>query len=227
MAAETSGPTKGGDEKWTKGGVISTPAEGQDIEQMALRAEGAVADPAALGLFGFGIGTIEIALVLSGFVPLAQLPAGAVSLLLTAGIAQFLAGLLGFFKGNNFAGTAFSIYGANNMVVATFILLQKIGIVAYGPPDNLVLGVELACMTYISAVLGLAALKTYRIFVTTILLVVPAFGLSAAHEFGLADVIGAVGGYFFIASSVMALYAGGAVVINAAWQRPLLPMGKI
>src|SRR3954454_9126464 len=70
-----------------------------------------VADPAALGLAGFAMTTFVLSLANAGFID----GAGSAVLglaLFYGGIAQLLAGMWEFVKGNTFGAVAFSSYGA-------------------------------------------------------------------------------------------------------------------
>jgi acyl-CoA synthetase (AMP-forming)/AMP-acid ligase II len=79
---------------------------------MAEDAKPAFANPAPLGLFGFGLTTVLLSLVNAGV-----LPAGGEQVVLPmalayGGLIQILAGLLEFRTGNTFGTTAFPSYGA-------------------------------------------------------------------------------------------------------------------
>ncbi|HET7578681.1 MAG TPA: acetate uptake transporter, partial [Bacillales bacterium] len=73
---------------------------------------GKIANPAPLGLAGFGLTTVLLSLVNAGV-----LSDGAMGMVLGlaviyGGTAQLLAGMWAFREGNTFAATAFSSYGA-------------------------------------------------------------------------------------------------------------------
>ncbi|HET7324810.1 MAG TPA: acetate uptake transporter, partial [Halococcus sp.] len=70
-----------------------------------------IADPAPLGLTGFGLTTFMVGMLEAGFLPDAI---GVIIPLAMAygGTIQFFAGLLAFREGNTFATTAFCTYGA-------------------------------------------------------------------------------------------------------------------
>ncbi|MUV02504.1 hypothetical protein GN157_02175 [Flavobacterium rakeshii] len=71
--------------------------------------EGKLGNPAPLGLMGFAMTTILLNIHNMGFYPLSSvvLSMG----ICYGGIAQVIAGLLSFKKGNTFAATAFTSYG--------------------------------------------------------------------------------------------------------------------
>jgi len=70
------------------------------------------ADPAPLGLAGFGITTLLLSLINAGILN-ATVTEGVMALALAfGGGAQLLAGMWAFRRGNTFAATAFTSYGA-------------------------------------------------------------------------------------------------------------------
>jgi len=188
-----------------------------------------MAEPAAMGLFGFAVGTFIVAYPIAGFVPIATLTATIPPVLLFAGLAQFIGGLIAFRRNNAFAGTAFCSYGANNVVIATFFLLQTTGAIpaTAGTGALKMLALEMYCFAVISLVLAVAAMRLNLMFTLLLLALVPGFTLPGiVNWYGTAadPFIGHLGGYFLIASAVLAAYAAAAMVINSTWKMPLLPL---
>jgi succinate-acetate transporter protein len=195
------------------------------VVELQERSEASVGEPGALGLFGFAVGTLVIAIPLSGIVPLKTgVLAALAPVLVFAGIAQFIAGLVAFRKGNTFAGTAFGSYGANNTLIATYYLFQSAGVFPSNADTKLLIGIELFCFAYISLVLAIAASRVNLEFVGILLALVPGFGLVAVANVGGPSSIGDVGGYFLILSAGFAFYGASALVVNSAFQRPVLPL---
>lgn len=222
-----------GDERtrlWTRGGPVDyrllVPDEVGAIEE---RAEASMAEPAAMALFGFAVGTFIIAWPISGFVSATTMLATIPPVLIFAGIAQFIGGLLAFRRGNAFAGTAFCSYGANNTVVAAFLIMMATGVISATPgsPGMKTLALELFCFGYISLVLAMTATRLNATFVVILLALVPGFVMPAmANWYGTAIPawVGHVGGYCLIASAAFAAYAASAMVLNSTWQRPVMPL---
>lgn len=215
---------------WTKGGPVDSayvrPDEVAAIEE---RAEASVALPAPMALFGFAVGTFIIAWPLSGFIATSDVLATVAPVLVFAGIAQFIGGLVALRRGNTFAGTAFCAYGANNTVVAVFFLLMLSGALAPTPgsPGMKMLALELYCFAYISIVLAARALKLNSAFVSVLVALVPGFTMSAMGSWygdTIPGWVGHIGGYCLIASAAFAAYSATAMVLNSTWQRPVLPM---
>ncbi|MBU7033011.1 MAG: acetate uptake transporter, partial [Theionarchaea archaeon] len=82
-----------------------------------------IANPAPLGLAGFGLTTLVLNIVNAGLIPRESvgmvLPLG----LFYGGLAQFMAGMWEFKKGNTFGATAFGSFGAFWMSFATMEIL--------------------------------------------------------------------------------------------------------
>jgi hypothetical protein len=227
MSATPSHATVGANgpaQRWTKAGPIAGPLPSTEVELLQERQEITAAEPAPLGLLGFATGTIAIGYVLSGFVAKSA-EIGTISVLLIfAGMTQFVAGMWAYRKGNTFAATTFGSYGANNMVVAVFLLMTAAGLLPKTFGLNVTLSIELFCFAYISLMLAAAAVKLNPVFVAILLALVPGFSLAALGLIGEPAVIGNIGGYFLILSALLAFYAGSALVINATHGRTVLPL---
>ena len=90
------------------------------------------ANPAPLGLMGFGMTTILLNLHNAGFFPLnAMILAMGI---FYGGFAQIIAGMMEWKKGNTFAATAFTSFGMFWLSLVTLILMPKaqLGVVAAG-----------------------------------------------------------------------------------------------
>ena len=85
-----------------------------------------LANPAPLGLMGFGMTTILLNLANSGLFAfdVAILAMG----IFYGGIAQIFAGLLEYKKGNTFGLTAFTSYGSFWLTLVAILLMPKMGL---------------------------------------------------------------------------------------------------
>lgn len=215
---------------WTKGGPVdSRHLVADEISLIEEQHEASIGEPASMALLGFATGTFIVAWPLSGFVGTTALPAAAPSVLIFAGIAQFIGGLIAFRRENQFAGTAFGVFGANNVVIAMFLLLQATGTLPTAPGSSAMkmLGLELFCFGYIALMLGVVAIRLNGAFVGILLTLAAGFTLSAITDFygsSMPALIGHIGGYCLIASAALAAYTATAMVINSTWQRPVLPL---
>jgi succinate-acetate transporter protein len=212
------------DQRWTKAGPVSTHFSQEDVDRLGESQELTAAEPAPMGLFGFAVGTIAIGYVLSGFAPLTAEVGTAPVLLIFAGIAQFIAAMWAYRRRNTFAATAFACYGANNTVVAGFLLLSAGGAIPLTNGTKTTLSIELFSFAFISLVLGVAALRLNPVFVALLWALVPGFALSGLGLVGEPGTIGNVGGYFLILSALLAFYAAAALVVNSTYRRTVLPL---
>jgi uncharacterized protein len=199
--------------------------DGARIDAVEAQSEARLGSAAPMGLFGFCVGTTVVAWVLCGWAPMpASLIAAVPSLLVFAGIGQFIAGLYAFGRTNSWAGTAMCSYGANNCIVATYVWMQAGGLIPRTSGNDLLLAVDLFCMGYISLALMIGALRLNSVFVLTTLCLIAGYTLPGIQFLGASREVGTIGGYFLLAASFFAFYAATAMIINSAWQREVLPM---
>jgi succinate-acetate transporter protein len=211
-------------EQWTQGGAVHV-VDGAPVTALEAQSEARLGSAAPMGLFGFCVGTTVIAWVLSGWAPMpASLIAAVPSLLVFAGIGQFIAGLYAFGRTDSWAGTAMCSYGANNVIVAAYIWMQALGVIPRTGGDMLLLAVDLFCMGYISLALMIGALRLNAVFVLITLMLVAGYTLPGIQFLGASREVGMIGGYFLLAASFFAFYAATAMLVNSAWQREVLPM---
>jgi len=215
---------------WTKGGPVDTELLlGDEAAVIHERQEASIGEPGAMALLGFATGTFIIAYVLSGWVPMTTLPATLPPVLIFAGIAQFIGGLVAFRRENAFAGTAFCAFGANNVVVSTYLFMQIKGTIPTTPgsADLKMLGLELFCFAYIALMLGIVAMRLNVAFVAILLTLCAGFALTGVANFlgaSISPTWGHIGGYLLVASAACAAYTATAMVLNSTWERSLLPL---
>ncbi|HKT38631.1 MAG TPA: acetate uptake transporter [Ktedonobacterales bacterium] len=178
-----------------------------------------LADPAPLGLMGFGLTTFILSLVNAGVLK----GAGDVKVVIGlaafyGGLAQLLAGMWEFRNGNTFGGVAFSSYGAFWLSFVA-LLIPGFG-VAFGTaagPTGTAVGWYLIGWAIIT---GMLALGTFRLngglvvvfvllFITYILL---AIGFFNGSGFGVG--ITAAGGWVGVLTAIAAWYVALAGVLR-------------
>ncbi len=184
------------------------------------------ANPAPLGLFGFGITTLMLSLVNANLINGADLFAVIPVALAFGGIAQFFAGMWEFRTGNVFGAVAFTSYGAfwisfYVLVNITLAPIAKAGV----PAVNSSLGAYLWVWSALTACLFVCTFASARaISVLFLLLLVTFILLAIGNSGGTSNIIHA-GGYFGIATAVVALYTATAEVMKAQYGRWILPVG--
>jgi succinate-acetate transporter protein len=212
-------------QQWTQGGPVKTVIESTQVAQLETTSEARIGDAGAMGLFGFALGTTVIAWVLSGWAALPQSMIATVpSLLVFAGIGQFIAGLYAFSRTNSWAGTTMCSYGANNVIVAAFLWMQAGGLIPMSGSNMLLLSVDLFCMGYISVALMIGALRLNLTYVLITACLIAGYTLPGIQFLGASRELGILGGYFLLAASFFAFYAATAMIVNSSWQREVVPL---
>lgn len=213
------------DEVWTTAGLVHTDRPVAEIHRVEAEQEARIGDPAPMALFGFAIGTLLVAMVISGAWPTAALIAVVPALLWFAGVGQFIGGLFALARGSTFGATAFCSFGMGNIIAGTFVWMQTAGLIPAAPAYMNMLGLVLMCLGYVAVMLTIASLRTNATYTWTVAALVPGYVLAAVPDLGGAAWIGHIGGWFLMLAAVLAFYAGGAVVVNSQWQREVLPLG--
>jgi len=181
-----------------------------------------LANPGPLGLMGFGMTTILLNLHNAGFFPLSSiiLSMG----IFYGGIAQILAGLLEYKKGNTFGVTAFTSYGAFWLTLVAILVLPKMGLAEAS--DAQFLGVFLGLWGIFTLFMFVGSLKHNRalqiVFGSLTLLFAM---LATGHLLGDADLL-RMAGYEGIFCGASAIYLAMAEMINEQYGRSLLPIGE-
>ena len=182
-----------------------------------------IANPAPLGLAGFGLTTLVLNIVNAGIIPKESvgmvLPMG----LFYGGLAQFLAGMWEFKKGNTFGATAFGSFGAFWMSFATMEILIYYGALGTVPDGGI--AVLLIAWGIFTGFMSVGTFKINRalqvVFVTLTLL----FFLLAIGVYS--PTVHKIAGFEGIFCALSALYTCAAIVINTTWGRDVLPLGEV
>jgi succinate-acetate transporter protein len=181
------------------------------------------ASPATLGLMGFGTTTILAGLSVGGWISFGAVLSTA---MFFGGIAQIIAGLIAFRKGNMFAGTAFIGYGsfwlAFNTLVTTYVV-----------PAHLTNGYDVSAFMFIWFLFTLTFVLNVpkhgwgltAVFVTLLiaflLLTVQWWDVGAANPLS-ANALKAVGGEIVL-TGLLAWYVATADLTNWNYGRKILP----
>ena len=175
------------------------------------------ADPAGLGLAGFGITTLILSLANSNLVPGAASGVFGMALFY-GGIAQVIAGIWEFANKNTFGATAFTSYGA--FWLAFWFLAdtgQKLEADAVG---TFLLG-----WTIFTLYMTFAAIKTNLVILLVFIALTLTFLFLTIGAWGSGnDAMTHIGGYLGILTAILALYGSFATVINSTWKRVVLPV---
>ncbi|WP_042364089.1 acetate uptake transporter [Streptacidiphilus neutrinimicus] len=182
------------------------------------------ADPAALGLAGFALTTLVLSFVNANIIK----ETGAIIIVLGlaafyGGLAQFIAGVLEWRRGNTFGLMAFCSYGA--FWLSYWWLVTHLPLRA---DVHQAVGLYLIGWCIITAYLTLASLRTNLAVTTVLVLLTITFLFLAIGAFqnGLPgpDTMTKVGGWLGIFTAAAAFYASAGVVVNSTHKRDLLPL---
>jgi len=181
------------------------------------------ANPAPLGLLGFGMTTVLLNLHNAGFIALDSmiLAMG----ICYGGIAQVIVGTMEWKKKNTFGMVAFTSYGLFWLSLVALIHMPKAG-----------LG-EATSKTSMAAYLFVWGLFTFILFLGTLkmnrALMFVFFSLTILFcLLGFADATGnaaitRIAGFEGIVCGLSAMYVGAAQILNEVYKRTLLPLGVI
>jgi uncharacterized protein len=202
-----------------------------------------IADPAPLGLAAFALTTMVLSTINAGLIPQVTEPAVLGLAIAYGGSAQLLAGMWAFRRGNTFAATAFSSYGAFWLsfwlIVQFFVPTIISGTAkALGPGAsteqvaaaaasnlNVILGLYLFLWGVFTAYMFVASLGGARAVQVVFLLLTLTFFALAAGKWEDSVTLGHIGGYLGMATAVAAFYTSFADVANATFKRTVLPTG--
>ncbi|AOV98276.1 hypothetical protein A9798_15830 [Edwardsiella hoshinae] len=180
-----------------------------------------LANPAPLGLMGFGMTTVLLNMHNAGLFPLdAMILAMGIFF---GGLAQILAGLLEYRQGNTFGLTAFTSYGAFWLTLVALLLLPKMGLASAVTPLSFALYLGLWGIFTLFMFFGTLHANRALQFVfasLTVLFFLLAYGNLTANAtvLHLAGIEGIICG-------ASAIYLAMAEVINGHLQRTVLPIG--
>ena len=181
------------------------------------------ANPAPLGLMGFGMTTVLLNLHNAGFFGLGTmiLAMG----VFYGGIAQVIAGIMEWKKSNTFGTTAFTSYGLFWLSLVGLIVAEKLGL-AEGP-SNGAMAAYLFMWGLFTAVMFIATLRFNRalqfVFASLALL----FFLLALGDITGSSGIKTLAGYEGIVCGFSAIYTALAQVLNEVYGRTVLPLGPV
>jgi succinate-acetate transporter protein len=186
----------------------------------------AVADPAPLGLAAFALTTFVLSAHNAGLFGNVGNTIVVGLAIFYGGLAQFMAGMWSFRRGNTFTATAFSTYGAFWLALGTFLVLIIAGKVKTEDVATslgwflLAFAIFNTYMLFWSARVNTAVFGVFlTLEVTEILLFLGFFSGS--------DLLIKAGGYMGIITALVAWYTSAADVATAMAGRAILPVGRV
>ena len=181
-------------------------------------------NPAPLGLLGFGLTTVLLNLHNAGFYELNTmiLAMG----ICYGGIAQVIAGIMEWKKGNTFATTAFISYGLFWLSLVALIVMTKLGWAAKS--DEKAMAAYLFMWGLFTFVMFIGTLRLHVagqiVFGSlTLLFLLLAYGDYTNASAGFKQLTGWEG----IFCGFTAIYTGLAQVLNELYGKVILPLGPV
>ncbi len=181
------------------------------------------ANPAPLGLMGFGLTTVLLNLHNAGFINLGSmiLAMG----LFYGGVAQVIAGVMEWKKKNTFGMVAFTSYGFFWLSLVALVVMPRFGFA--DPSDHQAMAAYLFVWGLFTFVLFLGTFRTSRALMLVFFSLTILFCL-----LGFADATGnkaltTLAGYEGIFCGMSAVYVGAAQILNEVYGRTVLPLGVI
>jgi len=185
----------------------------------------ALANPGPLGLTGFGMTTVLLNLLNGGLIASTGLGMILAMGIFYGGIAQVIAGILEFRKGNTFGMVAFTSYGLFWISLVAILLFPKMGLAS--APDGVSMASYLTMWGLFTAYMFVGTLNKNRALQFVFGSLVILFALLAAADFTGIAMIKTIAGYEGIICGLSAIYLAFAEVVNETYGKELLPIGKV
>ena len=187
-----------------------------------------LANPAPLGLLGFGLTTVLLNLHNAGFFPLDTmiLAMG----LAYGGLAQVIVGIMEFKKGNTFGTVAFTSYGLFWWSLVGIFVLPRLsffnvaGLAAIDSPIHEAFAAYFFMWGLFTFGMLLGTLKKNRALQFVFASLTVLFFLLVARELTLDTTVATLVGYEGVICGLSAVYLGIAEVLNETYGKTILPI---
>jgi succinate-acetate transporter protein len=187
-----------------------------------------LANPAPLGLLGFGLTTVLLNLHNAGFFPLDTmiLAMG----LAYGGLAQVIVGIMEFRKGNTFGTVAFTSYGLFWWSLVALLVLPSFSFTGISAPPEVAMAAYFFMWGLFTFVMFFGTLKTNRALQFVFMSLAILFFLLTARELtGNPTLFGTftfnnLTGIEGVICGLSAVYLAFAEVLNEAHQKTVLPI---
>jgi len=193
------------------------------VEPPEIFVHDSTANPAPLGLMGFGLTTLLLNIHNAGYIELSSmiLAMG----IFYGGLAQVIAGLIDFRKGNEFGATAFTSYGLFWLSLVALVVFPDHGIGTEASARAM--GWYLCSWGVFTAIMLVGSLRTTRALQLVFLSLATLFFLLAIAEWTGSDTILKIAGWEGILTALVAIYTATAQIWNDGYGRVLLPLGPV
>ena len=193
----------------------------QTIDTLILK--DTTANPAPLGLLGFGLTTVLLNIHNAGYYELNSmiLAMG----IFYGGLAQIIAGIMEWKKNNTFGTTAFTSYGLFWLSLVGLLFLPKLGLAE--ATSKIAFAAYFFMWGLFTFVMFLGTLRINRALQFVFLSLTILFFLLAARDYLGSAAIGTLAGYEGIICGLSAVYAALAQVLNEVYKKVVAPLGPM
>ena len=181
------------------------------------------ANPAPLGLLGFGMTTVLLNLHNAGFYELNSMIIGMG--IFVGGIAQVIAGVQEWKKNNTFGATAFTAYGFFWISLCLIWLLPRTSMGAGLKSSETAMGWYLLLWGLFSFGMFIGTLRLNKALQIVFGTLVVLFFLLAIGDFTGNSAIKTFAGYEGLICGLAAIYASLAQILNEVYGKIVLPLG--
>ena len=205
------------------------PAEGGPVklavveESMNIDVADHSGNPAPLGLLAFGLTTVLLNMHNADWFALSAMILGMG--IFYGGLAQIVAGIMEWQKGNTFATTAFLSYGFFWLSLVGILTFPALGIAA--TPEPVAMMAYLFVWGLFTAVMFVATLRLNRALQVVFASLALLFFLLGMADITGSAVIATIAGYEGMLCGAAAIYTGLAQVLNETYGRTVLPLGSV
>jgi succinate-acetate transporter protein len=183
------------------------------------------ANPAPLGLMGFGMTTVLLNIHNAGFFPLSAMVLAMG--IFYGGTAQIIAGIMEYKKGNTFGTTAFTSYGLFWLSLVAIWIIPGLNAPNGGPTPAGFMGWYLFLWGVFTFFMWVGTFGKNRAVQFVFLSLTILFMLLAARDWTGSAVVGKIAGFEGILCGLSAIYLAMAEVLNEAKGRTVLLIGEI
>jgi len=192
-------------------------------EASSITIKDVTANPAPLGLLGFGMTTLFLNIHNTGYYELGSmiLAMG----IFVGGIAQVIAGILEWKKGNTFGMVAFGAYGFFWMALVALLVGPQYGLGE--PTSEGLMGWFFFFWGLFTLAMFVGTLRINRALQVVFGTLVILFWLLAVRDWAGSEVVGKIAGWEGIIVGLSALYAAIAQILNEIYGKTVLPIGPV
>jgi succinate-acetate transporter protein len=198
----------------------------QFINETLTKIQDTTSNPAPLGLLGFGMTTVLLNIHNAGFYAFNTMILGMG--LAYGGIAQVIAGIQEWKKGNTFGATAFTSYGLFWLSLVALLMIT-----GTAKPDTTATACYFFMWGLFTGVMYIGTLRLNRALqvvfgtLTILFFLLCIRDATATSAADFSKVIGKIAGYEGILCGLSAIYAGLAQVLNEVYGRVVLSIGPV